>query len=195
MLYGNIAVDGCIVKTAGVDESIWKFSGRARVYESQDAAVEAILGEKVVAGDVVVIRYEGPKGGPGMQEMLYPTSYLKSMGLGKACALLTDGRFSGGTSGLSIGHASPEAADGGAIGLVEEGDTIEIDIPNRSIRLAISDEDLAKRRAAMEAKGDSAWKPLERERVVSAALQAYALMATSADKGAVRDVTQIQRRK
>jgi dihydroxy-acid dehydratase len=195
VLYGNIAVDGCIVKTAGVDESIWKFSGRARVYESQDAAVEAILGEKVVAGDVVVIRYEGPKGGPGMQEMLYPTSYLKSMGLGKACALLTDGRFSGGTSGLSIGHASPEAADGGAIGLVEEGDTIEIDIPNRSIRLAISDEDLAKRRAAMEAKGDSAWKPLERERVVSAALQAYALMATSADKGAVRDVTQIQRRK
>ncbi len=195
VLYGNIAVDGCIVKTAGVDESIWKFSGRARVYESQDAAVEDILGEKVVAGDVVVIRYEGPKGGPGMQEMLYPTSYLKSMGLGKACALLTDGRFCGGTSGLSIGHASPEAADGGAIGLVEEGDTIEIDIPNRSIRLAISDEDLAKRRAAMEAKGDSAWKPLERERGVSAALQAYALMATSADKGAVRDVTQIQRRK
>jgi len=195
VLYGNIALDGCIVKTAGVDESIWKFSGRARVFESQDAAVDAILGEKIVAGDVVVIRYEGPKGGPGMQEMLYPTSYLKSMGLGKACALLTDGRFSGGTSGLSIGHASPEAADGGAIGLVEEGDTIEIDIPNRRIHLAVSEADLAKRRAAMEALGDAAWKPVERERVVSAALQAYALMATSADKGAVRDIKQIQRRK
>jgi dihydroxy-acid dehydratase len=195
VLYGNIAVDGCIVKTAGVDESIWKFTGKARVFESQDAAVEAILGEKIVAGDVVVIRYEGPKGGPGMQEMLYPTSYLKSMGLGKACALLTDGRFSGGTSGLSIGHASPEAADGGAIGLVEEGDTIEIDIPNRRIQLAISDGELAKRRAVMDAKGDAAWQPVNRERVVSAALQAYALMATSADKGAVRDVKQIQRRK
>ncbi len=195
VLYGNIALDGCIVKTAGVDESIWKFTGRARVFESQDAAVDSILGGKIVAGDVVVIRYEGPKGGPGMQEMLYPTSYLKSMGLGKECALLTDGRFSGGTSGLSIGHASPEAADGGAIGLVEEGDTIEIDIPNRRIQLAVSDEELAKRRSAMEAKGDAAWKPVDRERVVSAALQAYALMATSADKGAVRDVTQIQRRK
>ena len=195
VLHGNIAVDGCIVKTAGVDESIWKFTGRARVFESQDSAVDAILGEKIVAGDVVVIRYEGPKGGPGMQEMLYPTSYLKSMGLGKACALLTDGRFSGGTSGLSIGHASPEAADGGAIGLVEEGDTIEIDIPNRRIHLAVSDEDLALRRKAMEAKGDAAWKPVNRERVVSAALQAYALMTTSADKGAVRDITQIQRRK
>jgi dihydroxy-acid dehydratase len=195
VLYGNIAVDGCIVKTAGVDESIWKFSGKARVFESQDAAVEAILGEKIVAGDVVVIRYEGPKGGPGMQEMLYPTSYLKSIGLGKECALLTDGRFSGGTSGLSIGHASPEAADGGAIGLVEEGDTIEIDIPNRRIQLAVPDEVLAKRRAAMDAKGEAAWKPVDRERVVSAALQAYALMATSADKGAVRDVKQIQRRK
>ncbi len=195
VLYGNIAVDGCIVKTAGVDESIWKFSGKARVFESQDAAVEAILGEKIVAGDVVVIRYEGPKGGPGMQEMLYPTSYLKSMGLGKECALLTDGRFSGGTSGLSIGHASPEAADGGAIGLVEEGDIIEIDIPNRRIQLAVSDEVLAKRRAAMDAKGEAAWKPVDRERVVSAALQAYALMATSADKGAVRDVKLIQRRK
>ncbi|MBS1138809.1 MAG: dihydroxyacid dehydratase [Proteobacteria bacterium] len=195
VLYGNIALDGCIVKTAGVDESIWKFSGKARVFESQDAAVEAILGEKIVAGDVVVIRYEGPKGGPGMQEMLYPTSYLKSMGLGKACALLTDGRFSGGTSGLSIGHASPEAADGGAIGLVEEGDTIEIDIPNRRIHLAISDGELAQRRAAMEAKGEAAWQPVNRERTVSAALQAYALMATSADKGAVRDVKQIQRRK
>jgi dihydroxy-acid dehydratase len=195
VLYGNIALDGCIVKTAGVDESIWKFTGRARVFESQDAAVDAILGEKIVAGDVVVIRYEGPKGGPGMQEMLYPTSYLKSMGLGKECALLTDGRFSGGTSGLSIGHASPEAADGGAIGLVEEGDTIEIDIPNRRIHLAITDGELAGRRAAMDAKGDAAWLPVDRERVVSAALQAYALMATSADKGAVRDVTQIQRRK
>ncbi|PKO38324.1 MAG: dihydroxy-acid dehydratase [Betaproteobacteria bacterium HGW-Betaproteobacteria-6] len=195
VLYGNIALDGCIVKTAGVDESIWKFSGRARVFESQDAAVDAILGEKIVAGDVVVIRYEGPKGGPGMQEMLYPTSYLKSMGLGKACALLTDGRFSGGTSGLSIGHASPEAADGGAIGLVEEGDTIEIDIPNRRIHLAIADDELASRRAAMEAKGEAAWQPVNRERTVSAALQAYALMATSADKGAVRDVKQIQRRK
>ena len=195
VLYGNIALDGCIVKTAGVDESIWKFSGRARVFESQDAAVDAILGEKIVAGDVVVIRYEGPKGGPGMQEMLYPTSYLKSMGLGKACALLTDGRFSGGTSGLSIGHASPEAADGGAIGLVEEGDTIEIDIPNRRIHLAVSDAEMESRRSAMEVKGEAAWQPVDRERVVSAALQAYALMATSADKGAVRDVTQIQRRK
>ncbi len=195
VLYGNIALDGCIVKTAGVDESIWKFTGRARVFESQDAAVDAILGGKIVAGDVVVIRYEGPKGGPGMQEMLYPTSYLKSMGLGKECALLTDGRFSGGTSGLSIGHASPEAADGGAIGLVEEGDTIEIDIPNRRIQLAVTDAVLASRRAAMEAKGEAAWKPVDRERVVSAALQAYALMTTSADKGAVRDVKQIQRRK
>ena len=194
VLRGNIALDGCIVKTAGVDESIWKFTGRARVFESQDAAVDAILGEKIVAGDVVVIRYEGPKGGPGMQEMLYPTSYLKSMGLGKACALLTDGRFSGGTSGLSIGHASPEAADGGAIGLVEEGDTIEIDIPKRSIHLAISDDELNKRRRAMDAKGDTAWQPLSRERFVSPALQAYALMATSADKGAVRDVSQIRRK-
>ncbi|MGB8241386.1 MAG: dihydroxy-acid dehydratase, partial [Azonexus sp.] len=189
VLHGNIAVDGCIVKTAGVDESIWKFTGRARVFESQDAAVDGILGGKIVAGDIVVIRYEGPKGGPGMQEMLYPTSYLKSMGLGKACALLTDGRFSGGTSGLSIGHASPEAADGGAIGLVEEGDTIEIDIPNRRIHLAVSDEELARRRVAMEARGDAAWQPVNRERFVSAALQAYALMATSADKGAVRDVS------
>ena len=195
VLYGNIAVDGCIVKTAGVDESIWKFTGRARVFESQDAAVDGILGEKIVAGDIVVIRYEGPKGGPGMQEMLYPTSYLKSMGLGKECALLTDGRFSGGTSGLSIGHASPEAADGGAIGLVEEGDTIEIDIPNRRIHLAVSDDELARRRAAMDARGAAAWQPANRERYVSPALQAYALMATSADKGAVRDVTQIQRRK
>jgi len=195
VLRGNIALDGCIVKTAGVDESIWKFTGKARVFESQDAAVDAILGDKIVAGDVVVIRYEGPKGGPGMQEMLYPTSYLKSKGLGKACALLTDGRFSGGTSGLSIGHASPEAADGGAIGLVEEGDTIEIDIPNRRIHLAVNDDVLARRRAAMKMRGDAAWQPANRERFVSAALQAYALMTTSADKGAVRDVTQIQRRK
>jgi dihydroxy-acid dehydratase len=194
VLYGNIALDGCIVKTAGVDESIWKFTGRARVFESQDSAVDAILGEKIQAGDVVVIRYEGPKGGPGMQEMLYPTSYLKSMGLGKACALLTDGRFSGGTSGLSIGHASPEAADGGAIGLVEEGDVIEIDIPERRIQLLVSDEVLAERREAMEARGEAAWRPVDRKREVSAALQAYALMATSADKGAVRDVSQIQRR-
>jgi dihydroxy-acid dehydratase len=194
VLAGNIAVDGCIVKTAGVDESIWKFAGRARVFESQDDAVAAILADRIVAGDVVVIRYEGPKGGPGMQEMLYPTSYLKSKGLGKDCALLTDGRFSGGTSGLSIGHASPEAADGGAIALVYEGDTIEIDIPRRSIRLAVGDDELARRRSAMEARGDAAWQPAPRQRRVSAALQAYALMTTSADRGAVRDVSQIRRR-
>ena len=195
VLYGNLAVAGCIVKTAGVDPSVWKFSGRARVFESQEAAVFGILDDQILAGDVLVIRYEGPKGGPGMQEMLYPTSYLKSKGLGKACALLTDGRFSGGTSGLSIGHASPEAADGGAIGLVQEGDTIEIDIPARSIHLVISDDDLAHRRAAMEAKGEAAWLPAKpRPRQVSAALQAYALMATSADRGAVRDVKQIRRR-
>ena len=193
VLYGNIAEKGCIVKTAGVDESIWTFSGRARVFESQEAAVAGILADQIVAGDVVVIRYEGPKGGPGMQEMLYPTSYLKSRGLGKVCALLTDGRFSGGTSGLSIGHASPEAACGGAIGLVEEGDTIEIDIPHRSIRLAVADDELARRRAAMDAKGAMAWKPVDRERYVSAALQAYAVLTTSADTGAVRDVTQVQR--
>jgi len=193
VLYGNIAEKGCIVKTAGVDESIWKFTGKARVFESQDDAVEGILGEVVQAGDVVIIRYEGPKGGPGMQEMLYPTSYLKSRGLGKECALLTDGRFSGGTSGLSIGHASPEAAQGGAIALVEDGDTIEIDIPNRSINLAISPEALAARRAAMEAKGADAWKPVNRQRYVSAALQAYALLTTSADTGAVRDLSQIKR--
>ncbi|OGA80274.1 MAG: dihydroxy-acid dehydratase [Burkholderiales bacterium RIFCSPHIGHO2_01_FULL_63_240] len=193
VLYGNIAEKGCIVKTAGVDESIWAFSGKARVYESQDDAVEGILGEEVQAGDVVVIRYEGPKGGPGMQEMLYPTSYLKSRGLGKACALLTDGRFSGGTSGLSIGHASPEAAQGGAIALVENGDTIEIDIPNRRIHLAISDEEMNRRREAMEAKGPNAWKPANRQRHVSAALQAYALLTTSADTGAVRDLSQLQR--
>jgi len=194
VLYGNIALDGCIVKTAGVDESILKFTGRARIFESQDAAVAGILADQIVAGDVVVIRYEGPKGGPGMQEMLYPTSYLKSKGLGKACALLTDGRFSGGTSGLSIGHASPEAAEGGAIGLVEEGDTIEIDIPNRRIHLAVSDEELAHRRSRMEAKGAQAWKPVDRDRLVSVALRAYAAMTTSAAKGAVRDVTQVEKR-
>ena len=193
VLFGNIAERGCVVKTAGVDESILKFTGRARVFESQEAAVEGILGNQIVAGDIVIIRYEGPKGGPGMQEMLYPTSYLKSKGLGKACALLTDGRFSGGTSGLSIGHASPEAAEGGAIGLVHEGDTIEIDIPNRSINLKVSDEELAKRRAEMEARGSKAWKPETRDRYVSAALRAYGVMATSADKGAVRDVSQIER--
>jgi dihydroxy-acid dehydratase len=193
VLYGNIAEKGCIVKTAGVDESILRFTGRARVYESQDASVEAILAGQVVAGDVVVIRYEGPQGGPGMQEMLYPTSYLKSRGLGKECALLTDGRFSGGTSGLSIGHVSPEAANGGAIGLVEEGDTIEIDIPQRSIRLVVDDAVLAARRSAMEARGEQAWRPGERQRVVSKALQAYALFATSADRGAVRDLSQVKR--
>jgi dihydroxy-acid dehydratase len=192
VLHGNIAVDGCIVKTAGVDSSILKFTGRARVFESQDDAVAAVLADQIVAGDVLVIRYEGPKGGPGMQEMLYPTSYLKSKGLGKVCALLTDGRFSGGTSGLSIGHVSPEAAQGGAIGLVEEGDTIEIDIPNRGISIAISDAELEQRRSAMVAKGKQAWKPVSRERHVSAALRAYAAMTTSADKGAVRDVSQVE---
>jgi dihydroxy-acid dehydratase len=194
VLHGNIALDGCIVKTAGVDESILKFTGRARIFESQDASVEAILADKVVAGDVVVIRYEGPRGGPGMQEMLYPTSYLKSKGLGKECALLTDGRFSGGTSGLSIGHASPEAAEGGAIGLVEEGDVIEIDIPNRTINLMISDVDLEARRAKMDAKGKQAWKPVQRDRYVSPALRAYAAMTTSAAFGAVRNVEQIERK-
>ena len=195
VLYGNIAVDGCIVKTAGVDESIWVFSGKARVFESQDAAVHAILADEVVAGDVVVIRYEGPKGGPGMQEMLYPTSYLKSKGLGKACALLTDGRFSGGTSGLSIGHASPEAAEGGTIGLVEEGDRIEIDIPQRSIHLAVDDEVLQARRLAMEAKGENSWQPAEpRQRKISQALRAYGMMATSAARGAVRDISQLKSR-
>ncbi len=189
VLFGNIALDGCVVKTAGVDESILKFSGPARIFESQDAAVEGILGDKIAAGDVVIIRYEGPRGGPGMQEMLYPTSYIKSKGLGKACALITDGRFSGGTSGLSIGHVSPEAAEGGAIGLIEEGDMIDIDIPNRTINVRISDEELAKRREAMNAKGKDAWKPIGRNRVVSAALKAYAAMTTSASRGAVRDVT------
>jgi len=192
VLFGNIAKHGCIVKTAGVDESIWTFTGLARVFESQDDAVTAILNDKIVAGDVVVIRYEGPKGGPGMQEMLYPTSYLKSKGLGKDCALLTDGRFSGGTSGLSIGHASPEAAQGGAIGLIEEGDTIEIDIPNRSIHLAVSDDTLASRRTAMASRGTHAWMPVARDRLVSKSLQAYAALTTSADKGAVRDLNQLK---
>jgi dihydroxy-acid dehydratase len=193
VLYGNLAEDGCIVKTAGVDPSSLRFSGPARVFESQDDTVSAILTGKIKAGDFVVIRYEGPKGGPGMQEMLYPTSYLKSKGLGKACALITDGRFSGGTSGLSIGHVSPEAADGGAIALVEEGDTITVDIPDRSIRLDVPAETLAKRRAAMEAKGDKAWKPVSRKRVVSAALRAYALFTTSAANGAVRNLDQTPR--
>jgi dihydroxy-acid dehydratase len=188
ILYGNIALDGCVVKTAGVDESIHVFTGKAKIFESQDSAVKGILNDEVAEGDVVVIRYEGPKGGPGMQEMLYPTSYLKSKGLGKACALLTDGRFSGGTSGLSIGHCSPEAAAGGAIALIEEGDIIEINIPERSINVKLSDDELNTRRATMDAKGKDAWKPLEdRPRKVSTALKAYALLATSADKGGVRD--------
>ena len=194
VLYGNIALDGCIVKTAGVDEEIFQFKGRARVFESQEDAVQAILDHEIEAGDVVIIRYEGPKGGPGMQEMLYPTSYLKAKGLGKACALLTDGRFSGGTSGLSIGHVSPEAAEGGNIALVEEGDTIIIDIPNRTIRVDLTDETLAERRYVMEEKGKEAWKPAKpRPRKVSAALRAYAAMTTSAAHGAVRNVEQIER--
>ena len=192
VLYGNIARDGCIVKTAGVDESILTFSGPAKVYESQDDAVTAILTGQVVEGDVVVIRYEGPRGGPGMQEMLYPTSYLKSKGLGAGCALLTDGRFSGGTSGLSIGHVSPEAAEGGTIGLVEEGDLIEISIPERTITLAVPDDVLAERRAAMEERG---WQPVKpRDRRVSPALEAYAAMTTSAARGAIRDVGQLKKR-
>ncbi|MDG6894794.1 dihydroxy-acid dehydratase [Volucribacter amazonae] len=188
MLSGNVALDGCIVKTAGVDESIWQFRGEAIVFESQEDAVEGILGGKVRAGHVVVIRYEGPKGGPGMQEMLYPTSYLKSIGLGKQCALLTDGRFSGGTSGLSIGHVSPEAASGGAIGLVKDGDIIEIDIPNRAINLQVSEQELAQRRAEQDQKG---WKPANRQREVSFALKVFGHFATSADKGAVRDKTKL----
>jgi dihydroxy-acid dehydratase len=191
VLYGNLAPNGCIVKTAGVDKDNLVFNGVARIYESQDDAVSAILAGKVVAGDVVIIRYEGPKGGPGMQEMLYPTSYLKSMGLGKACALVTDGRFSGGTSGLSIGHVSPEAASGGAIALVQDGDGIDIDIPNRVIQIRISDAELQQRREAMDAKGKLGWKPLDRVRVVSPALKAYAMLASSADKGAVRDLSKL----
>ena len=193
VLYGNIAEHGCIVKTAGVDESNWRFSGQARVFECQEETVKAILGGKVNAGDVVVIRYEGPQGGPGMQEMLYPTSYLKSAGLGKSCALLTDGRFSGGTSGLSIGHVSPEAANGGAIALIEEGDTISINIPQRHIHLEVDAVELERRRVHMQAKGEAAWRPSNRQRQVSAALQAYALFATSADKGAVRNHKQVRR--
>ncbi len=193
VLYGNIAEKGCIVKTAGVDESIWRFNGVARVFESQDEAASAILTNKIKEGDVVVIRYEGPKGGPGMQEMLYPTTYLKSKGLGKACALLTDGRFSGGTSGLSIGHASPEAASGGLIALVHDGDTIQIDIPNRTIHLDISDREIAERRAAEEHRGHAAYTPKKRDRKVSAALRAYAALVTSADTGAVRDLDQLNR--
>ncbi|MCP4995865.1 MAG: dihydroxy-acid dehydratase [Gammaproteobacteria bacterium] len=193
VLFGNLAEAGCIVKTAGVDESILTFSGPARIFESQDDAVAAILDDQISAGDVVLIRYEGPKGGPGMQEMLYPTSYLKSKGLGKACALITDGRFSGGTSGLSIGHCSPEAAEGGTIGLVEEGDIINIDIPNRTIDVAVSDEALTRRRQVMQEKGEAGWQPLDRQRVVSQALQAYAALTTSAARGAVRDLSQLKR--
>ena len=193
VLYGNVALDGCIVKTAGVSEDIFRFTGPAKVYESQDAAVDAILGDEVVEGDVVVIRYEGPKGGPGMQEMLYPTSYIKSRGLGKACALLTDGRFSGGTSGLSIGHVSPEAAEGGLIGLVRDGDPIVIDIPARTIHLDVSDEELAHRREQELERGADAYTPVERDRPISVALQAYAAMTTSAARGAVRDLSQLRR--
>ena len=193
VLYGNLAEEGCIVKTAGVDEGNLVFQGPARVLESQEEAVAAILGGRIQPGDVVLIRYEGPRGGPGMQEMLYPTSYLKSRGLGKACALVTDGRFSGGTAGLSIGHVSPEAAEGGAIALVEEGDRIEIDIPNRRIHLAVSDTELQRRRAAMQGRGAMAWKPASRQRPVSPALRAYAAMTTSASHGAVRDVSQVER--
>jgi dihydroxy-acid dehydratase len=189
VLRGNLAVDGAVVKTAGVDESIWTFEGPAVVCESQEEAVEKILSKQITPGDVVVIRYEGPRGGPGMPEMLYPTSYLKGRGLGKVCALVTDGRFSGGTSGLSIGHASPEAASGGTIALVEDGDRIRIDIPNRSMELLVSDEELATRRAAL----NGVYAPRDRERKVSASLRAYAAMATSADKGAVRDVSKLER--
>jgi len=191
VLYGNLAVDGCIVKTAGVDESNLTFTGPARIFESQEDAIEGILGDKVKAGDVVVIRYEGPKGGPGMQEMLYPTSYLKSKGLGKACALITDGRFSGGTSGLSLGHISPEAAEGGAIALLEEGDLVAIDIPSRKISMQVADDVLQQRQVAMVAKGKRAWQPKDRQRQVSRALQAYAAMTTSAARGAVRDLDQL----
>jgi dihydroxy-acid dehydratase len=193
VLYGNIALDGAIVKTAGVDAANLVFAGPARIFESQDDAVAGILGNQVKPGDVVIIRYEGPKGGPGMQEMLYPTSYLKSKGLGKLCALVTDGRFSGGTSGLSIGHVSPEAAEGGAIGLIRDGDRIEIDIPNRIIHAVLTDEEFAHRREAMVSKGAGAWKPASRERHVSPALRAYAAMTTSASRGAVRDVSQVER--
>jgi len=186
VLKGNIALDGCIVKTAGVDENNLVFSGPAHIFESQDHAIEGILNNQVKAGEVIVIRYEGPRGGPGMQEMLYPTSYLKAKGLGKKCALITDGRFSGGTSGLSIGHISPEAASGGAIGLIKNGDVIDIDILNRKINVNLLPEDLDKRRTAMDESGSSAWKPSSRQRKVSQALRAYAMMASSASDGAVR---------
>ena len=194
VLYGNVAKDGCIVKTAGVDEEILKFKGRVRLFECQDAAVDSILNDDIVAGDIILITYEGPKGGPGMQEMLYPTAYLKSKGLGKSCALLTDGRFSGGTSGLSIGHVSPEAAEGGDIALVKEGDTINIDIPNRTINVVITDEELDKRREEMNAKKNG-WQPKPRKRRITDALRAYALMTTSASKGAVRDISQVEVKK
>ena len=192
VLYGNLALNGCIVKTAGVDASILKFVGPARIFESQEDAVEGILGGTLKEGDVVIIRYEGPRGGPGMQEMLYPTSYIKSVGLGKKCALVTDGRFSGGSSGLSIGHVSPEAANGGNIGLLKEGDIIEIDIPNRSIRMAVSDEELASRREKMNALGNKAWQPVNRDREISFALKAYGKLASSADKGGVRDRSKLE---
>jgi dihydroxy-acid dehydratase len=193
VLYGNIAQDGCIVKTAGVDEKIWKFQGKARIFYSQELACDAILDGEIKAGDVVLIRYEGPKGGPGMQEMLYPTTYLKSQNLGKRCALITDGRFSGGTSGLSIGHISPEAAEGGNIALVEEGDTILIDIPQRLIKVDLTERELEERRVKMEAKGIKAWTPIGRGREVSPALTAYSMMVTSAARGAVRDLSQLKR--
>jgi len=193
MLKGNLALDGCIVKSAGVPEDCLKFRGKAVIFESQEDAVEGILGGKVKAGDCVVIRYEGPKGGPGMQEMLYPTTFIKSKGLGRTCALITDGRFSGGTAGLSLGHISPEAACGGTIGLIEDGDTIAIDIAQRTIDVEVADAVLTERRRKMEAKGAAAWKPNSRKRVISQALQAYALFATSADRGAVRDLALPQR--
>jgi len=191
VLYGNLAKDGCILKTAGVPESCFHFEGRARVFQSQEAACDAVLGDAIKPGDVVVIAYEGPRGGPGMQEMLYPTSFLKGKGLGAACALVTDGRFSGGTSGLSIGHISPEAAEGGLIALVEEGDRIRIDVPERRIDLLVSDAEIERRRGAMATRGPEAYRPV-RERSVSAALKAYALMTTSAARGAVRDISQLQ---
>lgn len=188
VLYGNVAQKGCIVKTAGVKETVLKFKGRARVFDSQDAACEAILKGRIVEGDVVVIRFEGPRGGPGMQEMLYPTSYLKSKQLGEKCALITDGRFSGGTSGLSIGHISPEAAEKGEIALVKDGDPIEIDIPERKINLKISDQEFEERKKQEDEKGEAAWKPADRERNITQALKAYASMVTSADRGAIRIV-------
>ena len=194
VLSGNLALDGAIVKTAGVDPALLVFAGPACIFDSQDDAVSGILGNRVKPGDVVVIRYEGPKGGPGMQEMLYPTSYLKSKGLASSCALITDGRFSGGSAGLSVGHISPEAAEGGLIALLEQGDRIEIDIPGRSLRVALTDDELAARRARMDARGAEGWVP-NRTRVVSPALQAYAALTTSAARGAVRDVTQVQRRR